>query len=190
MKLAGDRKAVTGQVLEFVRGRLKALWSEEFDADLVEAVLAAGFDDVVDARQRLQALAVVKPARRLRAAGGGVQARRQHPGEGPGRAAPRWTPRCWPSRPSGACGSSWSGWSARRRRCATRRDYPAILRAVATLKPAVDAFFDDVMVMAEDPPVRANRLALMRRVAALFADVADFRKIQAELPPGAGQRKA
>jgi glycyl-tRNA synthetase beta chain len=45
------------------------------------------------------------------------------------------------------------------------------------------------MVMAEDPRVRANRLALMRRVAALFADVADFRKIQAELPPGAGQRK-
>ena len=73
---------------------------------------------------------------------------------------------------------------------AARRDYPAILRAVATLKPAVDAFFDGVMVMAEDPPVRANRLALMRRVAALFADVADFRKIQAELPPGAGQRKA
>src|SRR5512137_2116660 len=70
----------------------------------------------------------------------------------------------------------------------TRRDYPAILRSVATLKPAIDTFFDEVMVMAEDPGVRANRLGLMRRVAALFADVADFRKIQAELPPGAGQR--
>ena len=46
--------------VEFVRGRLKALWGEEVDGDLVEAVLAAGFDDVVDARQRLQALAVVK----------------------------------------------------------------------------------------------------------------------------------
>ena len=71
----------------------------------------------------------------------------------------------------------------------SRRDYPAILRSVATLKPAVDAFFDGVMVMAEDARVRANRLALMRRVAALFADLADFRKIQAELPPGAGARK-
>ena len=66
---------------------------------------------------------------------------------------------------------------------------PAVLRAVATLKPAVDGFFDDVMVMAEDPAVRANRLALMRRVAALFSDLADFRKIQAELPPGAGGKK-
>jgi len=71
----------------------------------------------------------------------------------------------------------------------TRRDYPAILRAVATLKPAVDAFFDGVMVMAEDPAVRGNRLGLMRRVAALFADLADFRKIQAELPPGAGGKR-
>jgi len=31
--------------------------------------------------------------------------------------------------------------------------------------------------MAEDPALRANRLALVRRVAALFADVADFRKV-------------
>ena len=66
-----------------------------------------------------------------------------------------------------------------------RRDYPAVLRAVAELKPAVDRFFDDVLVMAEDPALRANRLALVKRVADLFGDLADFRKIQAELPPGA-----
>jgi glycyl-tRNA synthetase beta chain len=60
------------------------------------------------------------------------------------------------------------------------RDWSGVLRAVATLKPAVDAFFDDVLVMAEDPRLRDNRLGLMRRVGALFADVADFRKIQAE----------
>ena len=62
------------------------------------------------------------------------------------------------------------------------RNYPAVLRNVATLEPAVARFFDDVLVMAEEPAVRANRLGLLRRVAALFADVADFRKIQAELP--------
>ena len=47
-------------------------------------------------------------------------------------------------------------------------------------------FFDDVLVMAEEPDgARQNRLGLMRRVAALFADVADFRKIQAEAAPQA-----
>jgi glycyl-tRNA synthetase beta chain len=49
----------------------------------------------------------------------------------------------------------------------------------------VARFFDDVLVMADDPRVRANRLGLMRRVAALFAGVADFRKIQAEPTPRA-----
>jgi glycyl-tRNA synthetase beta chain len=37
-------------------------------------------------------------------------------------------------------------------------------------------------VMAEEPALRGNRLGLMRRVSDLFSDVADFRKIQAELP--------
>jgi glycyl-tRNA synthetase beta chain len=67
-----------------------------------------------------------------------------------------------------------------------RRDYGAVLLAVATLKPAVDRFFDGVLVMAEDAALRGNRLGLMRRVSDLFSDVADFRKIQAELPATGG----
>jgi glycyl-tRNA synthetase beta chain len=62
------------------------------------------------------------------------------------------------------------------------RDWPAVLRSVASLKPAVDAFFDGVLVMADDAQLRQNRLGLMRRVGALFGDVADFRRIQAEGP--------
>ena len=78
-----------------------------------------------------------------------------------------------------------AGRARRRARAAPHRDYPAVLRNVATLEPAVARFFDDVLVMAEDAALRANRLGLMRRVGALFAGVADFRKIQAELPPAA-----
>ncbi|HTT71738.1 MAG TPA: glycine--tRNA ligase subunit beta, partial [Anaeromyxobacteraceae bacterium] len=59
-KVNQDRAAVKGQVLDFLRGRLKAQWSDEIEVDLVEAVLSAGFDDLVDARQRLVALADVK----------------------------------------------------------------------------------------------------------------------------------
>jgi glycyl-tRNA synthetase beta chain len=62
------------------------------------------------------------------------------------------------------------------------RDYAGALRAIAEVKPAVDEFFDKVLVMAEDEAVRRNRLALLREVSSLFADLADFRKLQAELP--------
>jgi glycyl-tRNA synthetase beta chain len=190
VKLAADRKAVADQVVEFVRGRLRAQWSEELDADLVEAVLAAGFDDVVDARQRLQALAVVK--RRDDFVPLAVAFKRvaniQEKAPAAGAAAVDAALLAEPA--ERALLAEVERVEAEAAEARPRRDYPAILRAVATLKPAVDAFFDGVMVMADDPKVRDNRLGLMRRVAALFADVADFRKIQAELPPGAAPKRA
>ena len=53
-------------------------------------------------------------------------------------------------------------------------DFAAALARLASLKEPVDAFFDGVMVMAEDMAVRANRLALLSRLAALFNRVADI----------------
>jgi len=48
---------------------------------------------------------------------------------------------------------------------------------IASLRGCVDAFFDGVLVMAEEPRLRANRLALLGQVAALFSLFADFSKI-------------
>jgi glycyl-tRNA synthetase beta chain len=53
------------------------------------------------------------------------------------------------------------------------------LLALATAKPVVDRFFDDVLVMADDPAVRANRLALLRGVAQTMNRVADISKLAA-----------
>ncbi len=53
------------------------------------------------------------------------------------------------------------------------------LARVATLRAPVDAFFDDVMVMAEDPGLRRNRLSLLALIAGLFDAVADFSKLSA-----------
>ena len=58
-------------------------------------------------------------------------------------------------------------------------DYTEALKALATAKPIVDRFFDDVMVMADDPEIRANRLALLRVVAATMNRVADLSKLAA-----------
>jgi glycyl-tRNA synthetase beta chain len=58
-------------------------------------------------------------------------------------------------------------------------DYGAALQTIAGLREPVDAFFDGVMVMAEDEKVKTNRLALLTQVDALFADIADFTKIAA-----------
>lgn len=55
-----------------------------------------------------------------------------------------------------------------------RRDYRQALQGLAALKLPVDAFFDAVMVMAEDPTLRNNRLAQLRRLRELFLNVADL----------------
>ncbi|HEV2443362.1 MAG TPA: glycine--tRNA ligase subunit beta, partial [Steroidobacteraceae bacterium] len=58
-----------------------------------------------------------------------------------------------------------------------RKDYAASLTSLARLRPAVDAFFDQVMVMDEDPRLRANRLALLAQMRELFAGVADLSRL-------------
>jgi glycyl-tRNA synthetase beta chain len=55
-----------------------------------------------------------------------------------------------------------------------RRDYQQALQGLAALKLPVDAFFEAVMVMADDPRLRNNRLAQLRRLRQLFLDVADL----------------
>ncbi|HEY2031806.1 MAG TPA: glycine--tRNA ligase subunit beta [Myxococcales bacterium] len=59
-------------------------------------------------------------------------------------------------------------------------DYPAAYAALADLRPSVDAFFDDVMVMDPDERQRDNRLALLRGLHELFAPLADFSRLQVD----------
>jgi len=54
------------------------------------------------------------------------------------------------------------------------RDYATALRELAALQAPVDRFFDDVMVMADNPALRDNRLALLNTLSELFLQVADI----------------
>ncbi|WP_394241074.1 glycine--tRNA ligase subunit beta [Halopseudomonas laoshanensis] len=57
---------------------------------------------------------------------------------------------------------------------AEQRQYSAALERLASLREPVDAFFDQVLVNADDPAVRANRYALLARLRGLFLGVADI----------------
>ena len=58
-------------------------------------------------------------------------------------------------------------------------DYVDVLAHLARLRPQVDAFFDAVMVNADDPKVRANRLALLKRLADRLGSVAAIEHLSA-----------
>jgi glycyl-tRNA synthetase beta chain len=175
-KLTRPREEVTGDVLKFFEDRFINLMAARFPADVVDAVVAAGSDDLVDAAQRIEALSALKSQadfeplavafkRVVNIIKGGVEAQVQ------------------PALFESACeGELHRQIEAARGAVATqtgRGDYAAALKTIAALRPAVDAFFDGVMVMADKPDVRSNRLALLTAVGRLFERIADFSKISA-----------
>ena len=56
-------------------------------------------------------------------------------------------------------------------------NYEGALLEIAKLRPAIDKFFDKVMVMVEDDNLRANRLALLQTLVKEFSTIADFSEI-------------
>ena len=60
------------------------------------------------------------------------------------------------------------------------KDYDGMLRVLLELREPIDAFFEDVMVMSENPAERTRRLALLAQVRSLFRDVFDPARIVIE----------
>ncbi|MCX7760067.1 MAG: glycine--tRNA ligase subunit beta [Hydrogenothermaceae bacterium] len=58
-----------------------------------------------------------------------------------------------------------------------KKDYQKGLLTLLELKPYIDSFFDNVMVMVENQDIKNNRLALLKEINSLFRDIADFTKI-------------
>jgi glycyl-tRNA synthetase beta chain len=98
-------------------------------------------------------------AARGRLAGRGQQARVQHPEEGRGALPTAIDALLEPAEQALAAALAEVAPQADARFEA--HDYTGSLQALAALKAPVDAFFEDVMVNAEDPALRANRLALL-----------------------------
>jgi glycyl-tRNA synthetase beta chain len=172
---AGDD--VRRAVLEFLRTRLRGALAESADmaGDCVEAALAAGFDDVPDARAR--ALALSKLRARADFEPLAVAFKRVAnilKGESAHQAP---DPSAFVESEEKAL---WSSYSDIQERVETRlrdKDYAAALTILAELKAPVDRFFDKVMVMDKDERVKKNRLALLGSINATFTRIADFRQL-------------
>jgi glycyl-tRNA synthetase beta chain len=169
------------QLLEFFRGRLRALWAERARADVVEAVLAAGFDDLHSARARLEAFAQVVGAPDFTPLA--VAFRRvANIVEKQGRdvSAQAADPRLFQEPSETALAEAARRAASEVHRALAADDAPAALAAARALKGPVDLFFDKVLVMTDDRAVRDNRVRLLREVAEVFAPLADLSRIQAE----------
>jgi glycyl-tRNA synthetase beta chain len=162
---------------EFLLERLRSvLLARGFDASEVEAALGArdpdALDDPQEALARVRALRVAREAARedLEHLGVAFKRARNILGDGSGAA---------PVEPGLLAEDAERALHAdvQRLRARPAPDLAARLRELAALRAPVDRFFDDVLVMAEDPRVRANRLGLLQDTLSLFYRIADISRL-------------
>jgi glycyl-tRNA synthetase beta chain len=175
-KLTRDEAAVRSDVLDFFRGRYVNLMAGRYPSDVVEAAVSASFDNLNDTSSRIAALAEFRERADFEPLAVAFKRVCNIVKEGIDSPVEE---ELFQEEAERELFRSFSAVAVAARERIGRKDYLAALSEIAGLKGAVDAFFDTVMVMAEDQRVRTNRLALLTGIARLFGDVADFARISA-----------
>jgi len=173
-KMTRPREEVQRDVLEFFRGRFVNLMADRFPADAVDAVVSVSFDDLVETTAKIAALAEFR--NRSDFAPLAVAFKRVCNIVKEGVETPV-SPALFQELAEGALHQSLQSVTGQVAAAVGEGHYLTALTEIATLKEGVDLFFDKVMVMAEDPAVRENRLALLTGIARLFARLADFSRL-------------
>jgi glycyl-tRNA synthetase beta chain len=165
---------VQKDVLDFFRGRFVNLMADRFPSDAVEAVVSVSFDDLVEAAAKIEALAGFRNREDFGPLA--VAFKRVCNIVKDGVDAPV-SAELFQEEAEGGLHQALNQVAGKVAAALEKADYLAALTEIATLKPAVDLFFEKVMVMAEDERVRQNRLALLTAIARLFGRLADFSRL-------------
>jgi glycyl-tRNA synthetase beta chain len=175
-KLTRKTEEVYADVVEFLRGRFVNLMSNRFPSDVVDAVTTASFNDLNDAAARIEALSSFKFRPDFEQLAIAFKRVCNIVKEGTDGAVDEALFTDSAERElylaCNAVGSKAEG-------LVLKREYMSALAEIATLRSAVDSFFDSVMVMTDDLRIRNNRLVLLTRIARLFGGIADFARIAA-----------
>ncbi len=170
------------QLDEFFLDRVRYYFREirGFQYDEVNAVLAAGSTDLVDVADRLAAVKQVRPTADFEPLAASFKRisnilRQAGFSDGASQGAALDTALLESGPEAGIAASSLSRPAHAPLR--SLNDYPSKLERIASLRPAVDLFFDKVMVNVDNPAVRQNRLALLHGVRTEFSTIADFSEI-------------
>jgi glycyl-tRNA synthetase beta chain len=172
-------------VRAFFRERLEFYLRDHlgFAYDVVNAVLAAGADDVVDAVARAQAVAGVRGSadfESISIAFKRIKNILRQANETGKRIGSAMNSADFKEEAEKKLGEQIPEVATKVDQLRQHRNYAQALAEISRIRPAVDAFFDKVMVMAEDEALRANRLALLQTLLREFSTIADFSEIVTE----------
>ena len=177
--------AAQKQVLDFLLERARFLLKEKrgFAYDEINAAFAAGADDLVDAAERVVAVKAIRNTKDFIPLAASFKRIRNILEKSAGKldkAQAEVEPELlWePAERELYASSQKIGAEATRRKKAGK--YREALEVISELRPSVDKFFDNVLVMVEDTRVRKNRLALLGNLLKEFSTIADFSELVPE----------
>ena len=177
------RAEIMAELREFILDRLRGYYTEQgFTSQQFEAVAAVQPASLVDFDRRLRAVAAFAKqpeAEKLAAANKRVANILRKEGIDAAAAAQRALDAELLREPAEqalaqALDAARNDNAARLEGDAAQRDYGGALTRLAQLQAPIDTFFDAVMVMTDDPALRANRIALLARIKARFDAIAEI----------------
>jgi glycyl-tRNA synthetase beta chain len=151
--------------------------------DVVNATLAAGADDVVDAVARAEAVAKVRPSSDFESISVAFKRMKnilRQAAETKKKIAAPFNPTALKDAEEKKLADAVPGVAKKVTELSASRQYEPALHEISRLRPAIDAFFDKVMVMVEDENLRAQRLGLLQTLVNEFSSIADFSEIVTE----------
>jgi glycyl-tRNA synthetase beta chain len=172
-------------VRSFFRERLEFYLKEArgYAYDVVSAVLAVDSDDVVDAAARAEAVSKVRGSADFESISSAFKRMKNILRQASDKTkviALRVDPAVLQEESEKELAGLIPQTVATVEKLSAVRNYEGALLEIAKLRPAIDRFFDKVMVMVDDDELRANRLALLQTVVREFATIADFSEIVTE----------
>jgi glycyl-tRNA synthetase beta chain len=180
---AAYAESVRGFFRERLEFYLKDAHEPRYAYDVVNAVLAVDSDDVVDAAARAEAVSKVRGSADFESISIAFKRMKnilRQAGEKTKVIAMRVNPSGLQEESEKELAALIPQTVATVEKLRAARDYEGALLEIAKLRPAIDKFFDKVMVMVDDETLRANRLALLQTVVKEFSTIADFSEIVTE----------
>ncbi len=175
-KVNGSAETVQ-QIVDFIRGRfVNDQLALGIDGEAVDAVTSVAFDDVNDSLEKIHALSAIRGKEDFAVLAASYKRIRNIIKD---NSTTDVNEELLSEKAEQELASVFAKLDTEVQPLLDARDYNEALVGMLALKAPVDEFFDEVMVMAEEDTVRANRLNLLTAISALFLRVGDISKMQA-----------
>jgi len=170
-------------VAAFVKDRLRFVFREQgFRYDEVNSVVEIGFDNPYDCLERIRAISSIRSSADFEAVAQSFKRIKNillKSGLEMAAKLEQIDTTLFQSEEEKKLAEALDSMSPKVRRAVRGKNYVRAFESMASLRPPIDLFFEKVLVMAEDPKIKANRLTLLRCLLQTFLNIADVSEIVA-----------